>query len=466
MKQNATGIAFDGRSVSWARLDRARDAVASGDAGAIPGAPSPTAFEAPEAYEAALADFGRRVAEKTPDTCTLALPTRDLIFRSIHLPSADLDEIRAMARNQVEKDSPFPIEEMVASFEILEQTQDAALVLCAAAPLRAVETARIATGADPARIERVDAAALGLLRSLADSFEAAPSPGARDILLLDEGGAITLMIVDSGRPMLIRAAGEAQTASKTDLTRLVRIALIQTASEHGALPLGRLVVATGEDALRAAATAAATAVSCPVVSLSKPRLPSPARGVALRTLEDRRLDLFPDDWRERLAERKFRKTFRTGVIAAAAVWALFAGYLFGWPLLLDQRIKALDAEVQRLAPDEEKVNDIRTRIRIIGRYSDRTFSPMEALLEVSNAMPPGIELAAFRYNGARRQVTIEGRAGMSTIVYDFMDNLKRSAIFASNKLVSGPTLNRNLGVNVFELSIDFKTSEELEGNVQ
>ena len=87
---------------------------------------------------------------------------------------------------------------------------------------------------------------------------------------------------------------------------------------------------------------------------------------------------------------------------------------------------------------------------------------MEALLEVSNALPQGIELAAYRYNGVKRQIAVEGRAGMSTLVYDFMDNLKRSAIFGANKLVSGPTFNKNLGVNVFELSIDFKSPEELE----
>lgn len=462
MKQNATGIAFDGKSVSWTRLERGRDSVGPNDSGVFPGVPDAAASDDPAARDAALADFGRRVSEKAPEICTLALPTRDLIFRTIRFPSSDAAELEAMAMNQIEKDSPLPIEEMVASFEILEQVQDSSLVLCAAAPLPAVETARLASGADPARIERVDAVALGLLRSLADSREGAPSLSARDIVLVDEGGAVTLAIVDSGRPVLIRSAGDAQTASKSDLIRTVRIALIQTGGEHGPMPLGRLVVVTGEDALRTAATAAATAVNCPVVAPSRQSFPSPARGIAQRTMEGRSLNLFPADWSNRLSERKFRKSFRTGIAAAAAVWALLAGYLFGWPVLLDQRIKALDAEVSRLAPDEAKVDDIRTRIKIIERYSDRTFSPMEALLEVSNALPQGIELAAYRYNGVKRQIAVEGRAGMSTLVYDFMDNLKRSAIFGANKLVSGPTFNKNLGVNVFELSIDFKSPEELE----
>jgi hypothetical protein len=43
-----------------------------------------------------------------------------------------------------------------------------------------------------------------------------------------------------------------------------------------------------------------------------------------------------------------------------------------------------------------------------------------------------------------------------------MDRLKTSKIFREIKLASGPTLNRALGLYVFELSIDFKTREQME----
>lgn len=459
MKPNATGIAFDGKSISWTRLERGRAAAGPNDSGVFADVPHAASFDDPAKFEAALDAFGRRVEARAPETCTLALPTRDLIFRCVRFPSSDPAEVAAMAMNQVEKDSPLPIEEMVGGFEILEQTQDATLALCAAAPLRAVELARRAAGADPARIERVDAVALGLLRGLADSREGAPSPAARDIVLAEEGGAVTLIVADAGQPVLVRSAGEAANVSRADLTRVARIALIQAGAEQGPMPLGRLIVVGGEDGLRTAATAVAAAVGCQAVIPARVSLPSASHGVALRTMEGRGLNLFPAEWRSRLSERKFRKTFRVGIAAAAAVWVLLAGYLFGWPALLDQRVKALEAEVARLAPDEAKVDDIRTRIKIIERYSDRSFSALEALLEISTCLPQGIELAAYRYNGAKRQVAVEGRAGMSTLVYDFMDNLKRSPIFGANKLVSGPTLNRNLGVNVFELAIDFKSAE-------
>lgn len=174
------------------------------------------------------------------------------------------------------------------------------------------------------------------------------------------------------------------------------------------------------------------------------------------------MNLFPDSWRTKLAEGKFRTTYRYSILAGAALWLLAVGWFYGWPSLLDQRTKSLTAEVKRHESDETKVVDLRNRIGIIDRYSDRTFSPMEALLEVAIALPQGIELSSFRFNGAKNQTLVEGRSTVSTLVYDFMDRLKTSKIFREIKLVSGPTLNRALGLNVFELSIEFKTQEQME----
>ncbi len=174
------------------------------------------------------------------------------------------------------------------------------------------------------------------------------------------------------------------------------------------------------------------------------------------------MDLFPESWRTRLTEGKFRKTYRYSILAGAALWVLTAGLLYGWPMVLDQRVKSLTAVVKRLEPDESKVVDLRNRISIIDRYSDRTFSPMEALLEVAINQPQGIELSSFRFNGAKNQTLVEGRSRASTLVYDFMDRLKTSKIFREVKLSSGPTFNRALGLNVFELSIEFKTREQME----
>lgn len=174
------------------------------------------------------------------------------------------------------------------------------------------------------------------------------------------------------------------------------------------------------------------------------------------------MNLFPGVWRSKLAEGKFRRTYRYSILAGMALWLLTAGWFYGWPILLEQRINSLNAEVKRLEPQESKVVDLRNRISIIDRYSDRTFSPLEALLEVTINLPEGIELSSFRYNGTKNQTIVEGRCRVSTLVYDFMDRLKTSKIFREVKLSSGPTLNKALGLNVFELSIEFKTREEME----
>lgn len=464
MQENSTGIFYDGTSVGWARAEKSRESIALSSSGSFGKVPLASAFSDPIEFEKALREFSHKLNAKLPDAATYAVPTSDVIFRCSKFPATDVDEIAVMSANQIEKDSPLPIEEMVSSFEVLSSDGETSLVLSASAPLAAVEKIRSITGADPAQVERVDASALGLLRNLVDSKVI--TGNMREAVIADEGDRITLIVADYSKPILVRSVGMAGSSRPNELLNATKIALIQAQMEHGASVLTRFVVVSDSDETRNAVKSVATALDCPMHHQSLKSLPPVAYGIALRTLSESGFNLFPGNWSAMLSERKFRKHFSTGLMIAAGLWLMLSGWLYGWPLVLDQRIKTLKADVERLLPAETKVGDIRTRIKIIEQYSDRTFSPMEALLEVANSQPIGIDMSSFRYNGVKHQVSVEGRAKISTLVYDFMDNLKRSRIFGEIKLVSGPTLNKSLGINVFELSIDFKTPEAMEAQTE
>lgn len=460
MKENSTGIFFDGNSVGWARAEKSREGVVMSSSGSFGDVPLASAFPEPANYETALHAFSHKLNAKLPDAATYAIPTSDVIFRCSRFPATDLDEIAVMSANQIEKDSPLPIEEMVSAFEILASDDTSSIVLTASAPVEAVEKIRSFTGADPAQVERVDASALGLLRNLVEAK--AVSGNMREAVIAEEGDRLTLIVTDSAKPVLIRSVGMAASSRQGDLLNATKIALIQTQMDHGASALTRLVAVSDSVNIRTAVKSVAGALGCPMHCESPKSLPPIAYGVALRTLSESAFNMFPARWNEMLSERKFRKRFSMGLMIAAGLWLVMAGWFYGWPLILDQRIKALNEDVERLLPAETKVNDIRTRIKIIEQYSDRTFSPMEALLEVANSQPLGIDMSSFRYNGVKHQISVEGRAKTSMLVYDFMDNLKTRKLFREIKLVSGPTLNKSLGINVFELSIEFKTPEDPE----
>ncbi len=459
---NCTAITCDGKTVEWARSEKTRDRITVSASGKFPD--MPTAIEYPESSDLAKAAtaYARLVSSKIQDSATLCLPTSDVIFRVSRLPSTDTAEIAAMSRNQMEKDAPLPIEEMTASFEVLSQTGDSSLVLSACSPTSSIDNLSAVVGIPPSRIDRIEATILATLRNLNDKNVF--SPTARDVALIDEGPNIVLVIADAGMPVMIRSSGMVKTANAATLTNAARVALIQAQLEHGQMELSQLVCAASSRNLQNAGLSMASALGIKYSPVAPASLPPTPHGAAVRTIEGTApLNLFPEVWKTELDERKFGKRMRVGIAAAAALLLLLAGWLYVWPAVMDQRIKALNTQVERRAAQESEVNDLRNRIKIIENYSDRTFSAMEVLLAATLNLPEGVEMTSFRYNGDKNHVSIEGKSKITTLVYDFMEGLNTSELFGEVKLVSGPTLNKALNIFVFELGIDFKTDDAEEG---
>ena len=147
------------------------------------------------------------------------------------------------------------------------------------------------------------------------------------------------------------------------------------------------------------------------------------------------------------------------------VWLCLVTYLYGYPYLINHKIDKANKISEQLLPESSKVQDFRNRINIIDSYSDRSRSPLELLREVCIYMPEGIDLTQFRYRGTEKILQVEGRAQSSSIIYDFMNNLRNSKLLGENRLTSGPTHNKNLGKDVFELAIAITSgNDEENGN--
>lgn len=462
MKDSSTAIAYDGKTIGWARAEKSsgmQKPTASGSFGPFP---KESEFADAAGFQAATESYARKASARLSDNATLTVTSDNLVFRTMRLPAIDPDEIRAMTLTQMEKDAPLPMEEMVCSHEILSADETNSLVLATSAPIATVEQAATRVGLNPERIERVDAQILGILPLLANA-EALLSTH-REIILAEEGSTVTLVITESGMPVLIRSLGPGATAFGSTLLQTITLSLIQTEMGHGPSKVTQLITLSGSKDAIQAASSIAEQLGFPFKVISPRSLPPPAFGNALRSLTEDTLNLFPDAWKAMLKENQLKQTFRIAILTGVTLWLLLVGWLYAWPAFVDHRIKKRNAEVTRLAPAESKVNDVRNRIKIIEAYSDRTFSPMETLLEVSINLPQGIELSAYRYNGTKKQALVEGRARVPTLVYDFMDQLKTSRLFGEVKLTSGPTFNRNLGLNVFELNVEFKKPADQEGS--
>lgn len=435
--ESGIGVQRRGEGLAWAR---ASGAGAEGPDAAGEGAP----------------------AWRGAESATLALPTADLLFRAERIPSSDSGEVAQAARLLLEAESPLDPSEMVFAHEVLSSDAEGTLVLAAAAPVAAVERLREAAGADPSAVARVDAAALGLARNLAGRPEFAAS--GRQPVFAEEDGRLVLMLFEDGRPALVRPAGSARAASGPALASALRLALLEAEMARGPMDAApALLVSPSGSALLPAATAAATAAGRELRVLDAAALPPAAFGCARRTLEGASFDLFPDAWRAALAERRSRRRAALALGGAAALWVVLALVLFGWPSLLGSRIQARQARVDAAAPAEAAVQEVRDRIRIIDRYSDRTYSPLEVLREVSLAMPEGVTLARLSYDAARREASVECSALSSQPAYEMSNRLKVSPLFARNDIVAGPTENKGTGRTTFTIRLLFAGGGEEGG---
>ena len=437
-RDSSIGDAGRGGALFWARATRAH-AGSSAMAGSGEGRPPPGA-----------------------EGVTLLAPLKDVFCKAIRIPSAEPDEIEAIARNMMEAEAPLDPSEMVFSHETLEISPPgadgeggSALVMAVSAPVSAVEALRESAGCDAGRVDRVDAAPFALA-AIAAAAPGVP-PDGRVPAVFDDDGRVAVLVLDKGRPVLARDAGPSSAATAPALALALRLALVQTERETCPAPPAPLLVFAPEGSRlpeTAAAAASALGIGC------SPSLPAPdgagaAFEAARRTSSGAACNLYPESWGGMLSDRKFKRRFAAGAAAAFAAWLALVAALFGWPAALSVRESALRKEADRLSPEESVVDQCRSRIRIIDRYSDRTWSPLEVLREVAVALPQGVTLTMFRQEAAKREALVEAAARASAPAYEFSNRLKGSPLFSRNDIVSGPTENRNTGRTTFQLRLLF-----------
>ena len=122
-------------------------------------------------------------------------------------------------------------------------------------------------------------------------------------------------------------------------------------------------------------------------------------------------------------------------------------------------LSAIDA----IEPAVRSVSDVRHRVRLIRDYSDRTYSPLEVLREISILLPDGITLVEMRYKREETRVTVKATATSTELAYAFKQRVDGSPLFSESKFTSGPTTNARTGGADFELTILLAAPQPEEG---
>jgi len=449
--------------LEWTIVQQRHRVVDAGRAAmSAPAAPEEAADADAEAPAAPPSPLREAAARLKGCALSVGLTTDRLLLRVLDLPAVDRDELRDMVALQFDKYSPFPVDTMVLSYEILRQQDSSSHILMAAVQQSAVDRLGERLREAGLEIDRLDAAILGWWRALADAGRMSQT-GRQAFVLLD-GPDPEMIVAQDGTPVLFRSlTGPGERPDEDGAAALaeeVSYALMSLERDHGGgaattVHLGYAGDAEPPHLVRALAYTC----ECAAESFPLDELPRPSEGLARRAADRTAaaaLDLTPAVWRSAEQAREFRNK----MIGAAGV------IFFAWIASLAVLLGGLQYHRAKLARLEESlaswrepaldVREMRRRAFMIQRYTDNEHSALECLRQISAVQPSGIELTSFAYRKGEN-VRIAGEAEAVGVVYAFKDSLDRSGFFLESDL-TGPRRDTRKRKEIFD--IDLRLPEE------
>ncbi len=390
-------------------------------------APSETGEGAPEerplvrALRAAVKQFGTQ-------ECALALPLARMLVRSVRLPAEARDDLADVARSELEAISPFPDEDLKAGAEVVAETDADVAVALAALPDAAAAEIGEALALAGVHVVRADVSTFGWLRTLWPQI-CEGADVARRLVLFNLGNGWDLVVLENGAPLFQRGLGV--RAQPAELAREVTLSLLQCESSFAdaSADVGEVVVCAFDavpDDVRARLATFGPVRIVPVTDAC-----GGAEGVARRIAEGATLDVTTAAWAEDLAESRFSRKMRVGLSIAGGLWLAIMGVLFGYDAVYDfmtEHQKDLRKD-RRHAQAFREVSDMKDRVALIERYSDRAHSALEILKAVSDSLPESEDMTFRSFRYARGEsVRVQGNAGAREDVRTFTENLEGLAL--------------------------------------
>lgn len=379
----------------------------------------------------------RKQCGHLPSPVSIGIPASWALLRIAELPSGSPEELSSMAELQVDKFSPFPTDESAISHELLAEHEGRSRLLLSA--IRTDTLNQLADGLHAAGIKPkwVDINLLGWWQLLKDTGKV--HQAGSQIFLILEDSTCDIIVSTAGIPVAMRSLSgmedlppeetDAEIARETILT-LSSLDLDPNGSHlseisvwhQGEAPDSLLKHFSEHFAVAAHPHSLAT-------------LPSLAEGL-LRRAENRTrntMDLAPKAWQETEAARKTRRRMIVSSLLVAGVWLCGMVVLFGGIQIQKQQVASLEKELVELKGPSDKVRAIRDRTQDLLKYLDRSRSGLECLREVSDKLPPGIELRSFTYY-KNKTLEMTGQADTYSLIADFKKDLERSELFTATEL--------------------------------
>ena len=424
-----TAVLVRGRRLEWTTLRRRKGVYEVADQQGVE-------LDIPEKREDRdTAEWAARIKQAMGGIkghLTVTLHTEHALLRAVDLPSSDADELAGMVELQVDKFSPFPVEQMAISHEVLGGKGSNSRVLIAACKREVVDDLGALFTAAGRQPDRIDIAATGWWHLMQQAGRV-PAEGRHAVLLVDETGT-ELVVNQDGLPVVVRSLGAQHRLSDEEyageLAEETGYTLTSLESEWGATAVPDLTVwHRGETPTELVSRLGAEcAVETHAQSLDD--LPPLTEGVARRDAESGRtvLDLIPPEWKAEATERKGQRRIITLVASLLVLWIVVLVAFFVVAHFDEARIERLRGEVAALEGPAEEARLLRHRVESLEQFADRTHSALECLREVTELLPGEVELNSFTYRKAGA-VNLRGESPRETSILDYFEALEQSELF-------------------------------------
>lgn len=421
-----TALVLQAKRIEWTSLRRRKGQIEVAEQESVALEAEGPARAA--ALKAALARVKGRLAT--------ALPTDQTLLRVVKLPTTDVAEIREMAELQVDKFSPFPTDQMAVSQEVLAQQENSAQVLIAACRREHVEHCGEELQAAGQLPREIDVTVLGWWRLLKQNREV-PESGATLLLIVEERST-ELIVARDGTPAVIRSLGAPSASdpesSARDIAEEINYSLTALETEWG-MPAPTVLHVWRHRELPGAFIDALRAACEPALEPHLlDTLPPLSEGLARRAIErgPHMLDFAPAEWKATLASRRLQRNLATAGGVFVLVWLLAVGALVAGLQIQKRRLADARSQLAALREPARAVDQLKEQVRSLERYLDPTFSALECLREISERLPPGVDLTALTYK-KYGQIALRGEADQSDPIYDFFQSLEQTQLFPAVK---------------------------------
>ncbi len=414
---------------------------------------------------AALEDFAGRHA-LAGDRVFFVLPRHEAAVRILELPSQDPEELRGMVHLGAEEIVPFPLDELMTSFCVLEPLDGGASRVLAVVARKTVVEAwlNLLRGAG-LECEQILLSTACLLTALRYHAPDAPGISCAAVHLAPDGLEVAIvrdrrMIFGRGIALAVpEESGRPSASSMEEIVAEVRnsFSASRRESADGATAAEVCVSVEGFDA-NAVSKALGTALNLPARPYESAGIKSLVTAGALATARGEEIyavRLLPETETRRRASKASRsRGLRAAAALAVAILATGAVYV---QAVMQRRayLAELDARAEVMRPLAQTLRTKRQQLDLIQEQVHRTASPIQILSTVATLAPDaGLNITRFAYDHTEG-VTLNGGAVDPKLFDGLIDAMRSKGAAAIPQLARAQELYRTARVEQMQAVWDF-----------